>query len=60
MVKSKKQNYIVWNAARNEAFVTDEYKDAETAVNGGDEGSTVALAFNEAYSDEDLKIEVLK
>lgn len=52
--------YIVWNGARNEAFVTDDRDDAEQAATGehGVIGSTLAEAFYEAYGDDEaLKVE---
>lgn len=56
--------YIVWNEARNEAFLTDDYSDANSVVTGVPHydhsypsQSTIGEAFHEAYGDEGLSVE---
>ena len=58
--------FIIWNKARNEAFVTDREDDAESVASGRPhygQGyasmSTVGEAFHEAYGDEGLAVETL-
>lgn len=53
--------YIAWSEARTEGFITDDRKDASSARtgkkrrhNGYSSISTVAEAFHEAYSDDNM------
>ena len=56
------KRYIVWNENKTEGYITDDKQDARTAREGkkhrrssGQVGySTLALAFYEAYGDDEL------
>jgi hypothetical protein len=47
--------YIVWNAKRNEGFITDDLKDAKQALRGKFSNNSSALgeAFCSCYDDDD-------
>ena len=57
--EEKKTYYIVWNEARNEGFVTDDFNDAKMVRSGRFRGAytTAGSAFQEAYDDEDLGLQ---
>lgn len=59
--------YIVWNGARNEAFVTNDENDANSVVTGHPHyslgwptESTVGAAFRESYEDDNLTVEEIE
>ncbi len=53
-VMTTKKFYIVWNEARNEGFITDDEFDASLCARGEiRSGSTVGIAFSEAYDDDE-------
>jgi hypothetical protein len=58
----KKTYYIVWNEARNEGFVTDDFNDARMVRSGRFRGAytTAGSAFQEADADEDLGLQTVE
>ena len=56
--KPTQQFFVVWNEARNEGFITDDEADASACLFGvHGNGSTVGIAFAEAYDDDERIME---
>lgn len=55
------KRYIVWNAAKSEGFVTDDYSDAVSIFNGNFESGHSALGYDfyKYYGDEEMHLEVI-
>lgn len=62
-MSEKRKFYIVWNEARNEGYVTDDYSDALYTQTGDQQTfytPSLGDAMRECYDDEDLVLEEIE